>query len=103
MFQPFFIMIGYGLVDRGYNPSSDTIFLFSKAFGTTLGPIKTPIQWMPGVKRPELEDNRSPLCSAERKNAWIYTSTWCLIKHGAIFILIQSVLVSRGSDNNDIG
>jgi hypothetical protein len=56
------------------------IFLFPTASSTALVPIQPPIQCVPGslylgVKRPGREVDRSPLSSAEVKNAWIYTST----------------------------
>jgi len=53
-----------------------------------LGATQHLIQWIPGVKQPGRESDRSSLSSAEVKNAWSYTSTplyvfkaWCLVKH----------------------
>jgi hypothetical protein len=45
-----------------------------------LGLTETPLQWVlrdvsPAVKQSGLRPDRSPPCSAEVKNAWIYTST----------------------------
>jgi hypothetical protein len=70
------------------------IFLFIIASRTALGPIQTPIQWVPGAlslgeKRLGCEADHSPPSSAEVKNAWSYTSTqyafmvWCLVKKKA--------------------
>jgi hypothetical protein len=55
------------------------IFLFSIAFRPALGPKQSPILWVsgplsPGVMRPGREVDRSPPCSAEVKNTWIYIS-----------------------------
>jgi hypothetical protein len=57
-----------------------------------LGPTQLPIQWVPGVKQPEREDDHSPPSSANVKNTWKYTSTlqyaftsWCLVKHRSNF------------------
>jgi hypothetical protein len=58
--------IGYGLGELDSIPS--TARLFSKAFRPALGPTQPPIQWIPGVKRQEHEDDHSPSSSAEVKN-----------------------------------
>jgi len=50
-------------------------FLFTTLSRLTVGPTQPPVQWLPGVltpgvKRPGREAGRSPLASAEVKNAW---------------------------------
>jgi hypothetical protein len=50
------------------------IFLFTTASRTALGTTQPPIQWVPGVKRPVLGADHSPISSAGVKNAWSYTS-----------------------------
>jgi hypothetical protein len=58
--------------------------------------------FLPGVKRPELESDHSPLCSAEVKNAWSCTSTtpylitlWCLIQVRGNFTLAGFEVLTR--------
>jgi hypothetical protein len=41
-----------------------------------LGLTQSPIQWVPGVKRPRDEADHSHPTSAEVKKTWIYTSTY---------------------------
>jgi hypothetical protein len=76
---------GYGLDDRG----SMVIFFFTTVSRTALGPIQSPIQWVPGalylgVKRPGREADHPPLSSAEVMNAWRYTSTPPIRIHDAV-------------------
>jgi hypothetical protein len=54
---------------------------------TGTGTTQSPIQWVPGVKRPGRETDHSPPSSTEIKNAWSYSQVaqyvfmaWCLIK-----------------------
>jgi hypothetical protein len=42
---------------------------------TALGPTQSPIHWVLGVKRPELEADHSLPASAEVKKMLMYTST----------------------------
>jgi len=42
------------------------------------------IQWVPGVKRPELEADYSTSYSAEVNNAWHYTSNPPISVHGVV-------------------
>jgi hypothetical protein len=65
------------------------IFLFTTVSRTALGPTQPPMQWVPGalslgVKRPEREADHSPPSSAEVKNAWSYTSTPPIRRHGVV-------------------
>jgi hypothetical protein len=62
------ITTGYGLDGRGSNPGRGKIFVFSKASRPALGTTQPPIQWVPGVKRPGREADRSAPSSAEIKN-----------------------------------
>jgi hypothetical protein len=70
--------MSYGLDDRGFESRQELgILLFTSAFGLALGPIQSPIQWVPGtsslwVKRPGREADHSHPCSAEVKN----TPSW---------------------------
>jgi hypothetical protein len=68
------------------------ILLLSTASRPALRLTQPPIQCVsedlsPRVDRPRHEDDRSPVSSAEVKNAWHYTSTpivfmaWYLVKH----------------------
>jgi hypothetical protein len=45
--------------------------------GTTasLGPNRSPIQWVPGVKLPAREAEHSSPTRAEVRSTWVYTST----------------------------
>jgi hypothetical protein len=50
--------------------------LFSTSSRSALEPTQPPIQWVPGVKRPRREADKSPPPeSANVKKMWIYTST----------------------------
>jgi hypothetical protein len=82
------IATGYGLDDRGVGVESK--FFFSPHRPDRLwGLLKSPIQWVPGVKRPGREADHSAQTSAEVEKMWIYTSTspyafmaYCLlVKH----------------------
>jgi hypothetical protein len=44
-------------------------------FRQTLGSTLPPMPWVPAVKRPGREADRSPSASAEVKKMWMYTST----------------------------
>jgi hypothetical protein len=48
---------------------------FTTASRPTLRPTQTPIQWAPGVKRPECETDHSPPTSAKFRNTWSYSSS----------------------------
>jgi hypothetical protein len=88
--------LGYGLDDQGFESRQGVgIFLFATATRLALGPpTQSPFLWVPGVlslgiKWPGRETGHSPLCSAEVKTDWIYTSlslydfmTWCSVKKG---------------------
>jgi hypothetical protein len=72
------VATGYGLDKRGVGvrvPLGSRIFLFSTSSIPALGFTQPPIQWVPGVKRPGCEADRSPPTSVEVKKMWIYTST----------------------------
>jgi hypothetical protein len=81
-----------------------SIFLFTTASRTALGPTQPPIQWIRaalslGVKRPGHEVDHSPPSSAKVKNAWSYTSTpqyvfmaWCLVKRRDNFTFYPIIL-----------
>jgi len=60
------------------------IFLFGAEFRLVLGPTHPPAQWVPGVKRPGLEEDSSPPSSFKVKNAWSYTSTVPICLHGMV-------------------
>jgi hypothetical protein len=65
------------------------IFLFTTMLRSTLGPIKPPIQWLPGalslgVKWPEYEADHSPPAIAEVKIAWSYTTALLVRLHGVV-------------------
>jgi hypothetical protein len=75
--------------DRGSIFGGDRDLFFSPPHADRFWPhIKPPIQWVPGLKRPGPEDDRSPSSFAEDKNAWNYTCTfpyvfmtWYLVQH----------------------
>jgi hypothetical protein len=52
---------------RGSSPGESKNFHCSKLFRPALGSTQPPIQWVPGVKRPGREAERSPPTSAEVK------------------------------------
>jgi hypothetical protein len=68
-------------------------FRLATAFRPALGPIKPPIQWVPGgsylgIKGPGPKANQLPPSSEDVKNDWSYASSsqhllmaWCLVKH----------------------
>jgi hypothetical protein len=60
---------------RGSSPGRVKNFLFSTSFRSALWSTQSPIQSVPGVKRPGSEADHSPPASAKVKNMWIYTST----------------------------
>jgi hypothetical protein len=69
---------GYGFGrprGRSSSPCRGKIFHFSTSSRPNLGPTQPPIQWVPGVKRPEREADHSPPTSAEVKIMWIYKPT----------------------------
>jgi len=52
-----------------------------------MGHTQSPVQWVPGVERPDRQADHSLSSNAKVKNAWSYTSNpqyvsmaWCLIK-----------------------
>jgi hypothetical protein len=67
------IALGYGLDDRGFESRPGMgIFLFTTASRPALGPIRPPIQWVPGApslraERPGREDDHSPQSSVKVK------------------------------------
>jgi hypothetical protein len=63
------IVTGYGMDDRGAGVR------VTVGLTPALGSTQRSIQWVPGVKRPGWEADRSPPISAEVKEMWIYTST----------------------------
>jgi hypothetical protein len=69
------IATGYELDDGGVGVRA---LIGSRMFSTSsrpaLGPTQPPIQWVPGVKRPGREADRSSPTTAEVKKIWIYTS-----------------------------
>jgi hypothetical protein len=70
--------LGYGLDDRGSIPGrgNDGIYFSSPpSFRPALGLTHSPIQWVPGIKRPGREADHSPLSSVEIRNVLRYTST----------------------------
>jgi hypothetical protein len=75
------IALVYGMNDQWFESGKRLgIFLFTTVSISILGPIRPPIQWLPGglsleVKRPVRESDHSPQSSAEVKNAWSYTAT----------------------------
>jgi hypothetical protein len=71
--RPIGIATGYWLDYRGSIPDKGKIFLFSIPSRLALGPTqpsrqRIPMAITPGVKRPGLESDRLPPCSAEVKN-----------------------------------
>jgi hypothetical protein len=65
--------MGYGLDGQGSIPGRGKIFLFSTASRPVLGPTQPPIQWIPvvispGVEQPGCEADHSPPSSAKVKN-----------------------------------
>jgi len=64
-------------------------FALLAAFRPTLGPTQPPLQRIPGalslgVKQPGSEADHSLLSSDEVKNAWNYTSTPTIRRHGVV-------------------
>jgi hypothetical protein len=64
-------------------------FLFATASTPALGPNQPPNQWVAGalsteVERKKREANHSPLSTSEVKNAWSYTCTPAIRRHGAV-------------------
>jgi len=51
------------------------LLLFATASRPVLGTTQSPIQWVPGLKRPGREADHSSPCSAKVKNTWSYVST----------------------------
>jgi hypothetical protein len=49
---------------------------------TALGPTRSPIQWVPELKRPPLEVNYSPLSDVEFRNECSYATTAGVSLHG---------------------
>jgi hypothetical protein len=84
LFQPInysgilFLLSAYLSVNKIvlYKPCYKNIILqLSMWSRLALGSSQPPIQWVPGVKRPEREADQSPATTAEVKKMWIYTST----------------------------
>jgi hypothetical protein len=73
--------MGYGLDDRRFKSRQGLgIFLFTSVFRPVLGPIQSPIQWVPRAlsleeKRPEREADHSSPSSVEVNNANVWNDT----------------------------
>jgi hypothetical protein len=80
------LRLGCGLDYRGSFPArdSDGIFIFATASKLSLGAIHSPIQWVPGVKRPKREADCTPPSSATVKNALSCTASPPIRLHGAV-------------------
>jgi hypothetical protein len=65
------------------------IFLFTTASRAALRPTQPPIQWIPGAL--------SPPFNAEVKNAWRYTSTPPIRRHGTAVKEAQKQLYNRNA------
>jgi hypothetical protein len=84
------IVLGYGLHDRWFESRQRLrIFLFTTASTLVLGTTQPPIQWVTGalslgIKRPGREAHNSSPSSTEVKNAWSYTSTPPIRRHGVV-------------------
>jgi hypothetical protein len=67
---------------RSLSPGGGKNFHSSMSSRPALGPIQPPIQWVPGIKRPEREADHLPPTNAEVKKTWVYTCVfmaYCLI------------------------
>jgi len=64
---------------RGSDLGSINRYLLSKTFRPAVGPILSPIKWVPGlflgVGRPGREVNHSPLSSVDVTYEWSHTCT----------------------------
>jgi hypothetical protein len=63
--------MGYGLDGRGIGyrfPAGARDFLFSTLFRPVLGPIRPPVQWVPGVKPQGRQGDETTSYSTEVKN-----------------------------------
>jgi hypothetical protein len=84
------IALGYELDNRGFESGQWLwMFLFTAASRPALGPIQSPIQWLPGalslgIKWQERETDHSPPPSAKVKNPWNYTSIRAIRLHGVV-------------------
>jgi hypothetical protein len=104
------IETGYGRDCRISIRGRGKNFLFSVASKPSLEPTQSPIQWLPGVKRPWREADHSPPTTAEVTKMLIFTSappyvfiTKCLINyaHGQIYPFLNFYSVFSGTDISD--
>ena len=86
-------------------PVRAKIFVLSRTFRQSLGPIQPPCQWAPGQYG--LEAGHSPLSKSEAKNEWSYISTPPIRRHDAdkerLYIFTQpfkGFFILKGSYNN---
>jgi hypothetical protein len=74
----------YCLKHRGSFPRRDTIYLFTTISRLEMGPTKSLIWWVPGVKLSEREANYSHSPNTKVKNVRSFTSTLPVCLHGAV-------------------
>jgi hypothetical protein len=68
------------LRNRGLITGGEKEFSLLRSVQTESGPIRAPMQWVPGPLSPEInylghEADHPPTSSAENKDVWIYTFT----------------------------
>jgi len=86
--------LGYGLDNEGI-PAGVTKFIsFSKRPERLWGP-HSPLFSRPRDNRPRRETGHSPICSAEVRNGWSYSSTLDICSwngHGLLYFLLWFII-----------